>query len=167
MRYPAAPALDCSFSSTFSPAALIAHILERYHVVHLAELGDLIPLARKVEATHAAHPAAPAGLADHLSLILDDLCGHQGKEEQVLFPMMLAGGHPMIVHPIDRMVAEHRDVDRQLAQLSALTNGFSFPDGVCPSWRILNEGCAKLADDLREHMRLENEVLFPLFSPTS
>jgi regulator of cell morphogenesis and NO signaling len=113
MTHPAAPVLDPPVQSAMSSADLIAHILERYHAVHLAELGDLIPLARKVEAVHAGHPAAPAGLADHLSFILDDLCGHQRKEEQVLFPMMLDGSHPMIAHPIARMIAEHQDVEEQ------------------------------------------------------
>jgi regulator of cell morphogenesis and NO signaling len=164
MTHPAAPVLDPPVQSAMSSADLIAHILERYHAVHLAELGDLIPLARKVEAVHAGHPAAPAGLADHLSFILDDLCGHQRKEEQVLFPMMLDGSHPMIAHPIARMIAEHQDVEEQLSALAKLTAGFSAPTDACGSWRALIEGCRKLNADLREHMRLENQDLFPRFA---
>lgn len=144
-------------------ADLIAHILDRYHAVHLAELPELIALARKVETVHAAHPNAPAGLADHLSIMTDELCGHQRKEEQVLFPMMLAGGHPMIAHPIARMIAEHRDVDDQLQRLAVLTRDFSPPQDACGSWARLYAGCRKFATDLREHMRLENEVLFTRF----
>lgn len=164
MPCPAAPVLDPPVGSATSSAELIAHILERYHVVHLAELGVLAPLARKVETVHADHPATPAGLADHLSFILDDLCGHQRKEEQVLFPMMLDGGHPMIGHPIARMMAEHQDVEAQLARLADLTDGFTAPANACRSWRALIEGCRKLDTDLREHMRLENDLLFPRFA---
>ena len=32
---------------------------------------------------------------------------HMQKEEQVLIPLMLAGGNPIIVHPIDMIRHEH------------------------------------------------------------
>lgn len=145
------------------PAALIAHILERYHKVHMVELPEAIGLARKVEAVHADHPNCPPGLADHLALMTDDLQGHQHKEEAVLFPMMLNGGHPMIGHPIARMAAEHQDVAEQLLRLAILTHDFAPPDDACTSWRALYQACRKLDADLREHMHLENNILFPQF----
>lgn len=142
---------------------LIAHILERYHETHRQELPEAIGLARKVEQVHAGARACPAGLADHLAMIADDLEGHQQKEEKVLFPLILQGGSAMIRFPIERMMAEHRDVDVQLAHLAALTHDFTAPQDACPTWRELYRLCRKIDDDLREHMRLENEVLFARF----
>lgn len=144
-------------------AALIDHILRRYHEVHMAQLPEAIALARRVEAVHADHPRSPRGLADHLAIIAGDLASHQNREEAVLFPMMLAGGHPMIRHPISRMADEHRDVDEQLLRLAVLTTDFSPPDDACGSWRALYTACKAFTRDLREHMRLEEEVLFPRF----
>ncbi len=93
----------------------------------------------------------------------DHLMSHQGREEAVLFPMMLAGGHPMIHHPVARMEEEHRDVDQQLLRLASLTADFTSPEDACGTWRALYGVCQEIADDLREHMRLENDILFPRF----
>lgn len=146
------------------PSALIPHILTRYHEVHRAEFPEAIRLARRVEAVHRAKDDCPHGLADHLALMFDDLEGHQQKEEAVLFPMMLRGGGPMIAFPIERMVAEHLDVGEQLEELARLTTDFAPPPGACTTWRALYEMCRKLDADLREHIHLENNMLFPQFA---
>lgn len=144
-------------------AGLIELIQTRYHDTHRRELPEAIRLARKVEAVHAAHPDRPQGLADLLALMFDDLVCHQRREEQVLFPMLLAGGSPMIRFPIARMMAEHVDVEAQLACLRELTRDFTHPPQACGTWRELTRLCRKLDADLREHMRLENEELFAPF----
>ena len=145
------------------PTVLIDHILRRYHAVHPTQFAAAIDLARRVEALHYGHPRCPRGLADHLSIMCDRLMSHQRREEEVLFPMMLAGGHPMIRHPIGRMEDEHRDVDDELVRLATLTTDFTAPGDACPTWRGLYRACREITADLQEHMRLENEVLFPPF----
>lgn len=142
---------------------LIQHILERYHQVHRREVPELIDLAMRVERVHAGHPAAPAGLSDLLERMNAELESHMRKEEQVLFPMMLAGGNPMIVHPIGMMRHEHDDHGENLAALAALSGDMTLPEGACNSWRALYAGLAKLAEDLTEHIHIENNILFPRF----
>jgi regulator of cell morphogenesis and NO signaling len=85
------------------------------------------------------------------------------KEEQILFPMMNAGGHPMISAPIGMMRHEHDDHGERLAQLEALTHDCVVPPGACASWQALYVGVRKLIDDVREHVHLENNVLFSRF----
>lgn len=142
---------------------LIELILTRYHAVHRAEFPEAIRLARKVEAVHVDDPECPRGLADHLAFMADDLEGHQQREEQVLFPMILNGGSPMIRFPIGRMMAEHAEVEAQLLRLRALTHDHTAPPGACHTWQALVRACRKIDADLREHMRLENEHLFAPF----
>ena len=144
-------------------AELITHVVTRYHETHRREFPEAITLARKVEAVHAGEPECPRGLADHLADMLDDLESHQQREEQVLFPMLLAGGSPMARFPIARMIAEHRDVDEQLVRLRTLTHDFSAPPQACGAWRTLASLCRKLDEDLREHMRLEEQEVFAPF----
>lgn len=143
---------------------LIGQIEARYHAVHRAELPELYRLARRVEAVHGANPDAPTGLANLLATIQGELESHMQKEEQILFPMMRAGGHPMIAAPVSVMLAEHDDHGAHLRRLEELTNHFAPPDAACTTWRALYAGLAKFADDLMEHIHTENNILFPRFT---
>ncbi len=143
--------------------AMIAHILSRYHDTHRSELESLIPLAQRVERVHGDHEDAPLGLAEALIALHDELDSHMQKEEQVLFPMMLQGGNPMIGHPIAVMRDEHGDTLKLLTRIEHVTHGLALPQGACGSWTALYTGVRKLSDDLVAHIHLENTVLFPRF----
>lgn len=144
-------------------ASLIAHIVARYHQTHRRELPELIRLARRVEAVHRGHPRVPTGLADTLETISGEIEEHMLKEEGMLFPLMLQGGHPMLMHPIAQMRHDHDAHGEALGRVDRITGGFRLPDDACRSWQALNTGTAKLAADLMEHIHLENNVLFPAF----
>lgn len=159
-------ALDQSATQDFPEAApaLINHILERYHETHRRELPELIRLAEKVERVHATHPDAPLGLAAALSVMAQELETHMMKEEAVLFPMMRLGTHPAIAHPVARMRLEHDDHGERLREIERLYRHGVLPVDACGSWRALYTGVRKLADDLMQHIHLENNVLFPQFA---
>jgi regulator of cell morphogenesis and NO signaling len=142
---------------------LVAYLLERFHKGHRRDLPGLIVLARKVEGVHGAHPQVPKGLADFLDEVAEALEEHMQKEEQILFPLIERGGHPMISHPISVMRHEHDDHGASLDNILALTNGLKAPEGACGSWQALYEGLGELSAELREHIRIENEILFPRF----
>ena len=142
---------------------LIGYILDRFHAVHRAELDMLVPLARKVEAVHAAHPACPRGLGDFLAALREELEAHMAKEEKVLFPLLIAGGAGCAPLAIRRMRLDHDDHEEHLKALKSRTACFEPPSDACRSRRALYAGCRKLEADLREHIRVENEVLFPAF----
>lgn len=145
------------------PVALTSWIETRYHARHREQLPRILELARSVEATHAGHPRLPAGLA----ALLAELCGeievHMRKEELILFPAMRRGGMPGIENPIAVMRADHDDHAGAIARLRALTGNFTPPEDACASWRALYEALAVFVAELEEHIRLENEVLFPRF----
>lgn len=142
---------------------LIDHILTRYHATHRIELDWLIPLAQKVEMVHGDHEEAPLGLTEALVALRDELESHMVKEEQVLFPMMRQGGHPMIRHPIGAMRHEHDTTADLLRGIEHATHGLALPVGACRSWTALYTGLEKFTGDLVAHMHLENTVLFPRF----
>ncbi len=143
---------------------LIDMIEARFHAVHRQDLPELVRLARRVEAVHRDHDAAPTGLADLLERMAEELEDHMQKEEQILFPLMRNGGHPMIEHPIGVMMSEHDDHGENLRKLEALTNDFTPPDDACPTWRALYALAKKVDNDLIEHIHTENNILFPRFS---
>ncbi|WP_149141804.1 iron-sulfur cluster repair di-iron protein [Gemmobacter caeruleus] len=144
---------------------LIDHILSRYHETHRTDLHWLIPLAQKVETVHGDHEAAPLGLTEALLALRDDLESHMMKEEQVLFPMMRQGGHAMIAHPIAAMRHEHDSAAALLGAVERVTHGLTLPEGACGSWTALYTGLRKFSDDLRTHVAIENDILFPRFEP--
>ena len=146
-----------------TPSALIDHILQRYHEVHRQQLPELIRMARRVEAVHRDHPQVPVGLADQLETMEQELLDHMAKEEQILFPLLKQGGHPMIVHPIGMMRHEHVSHGAQLEKLAQLTHQHQPPAGACNTWQALYVGTARLTEDLIAHIHLENNLLFPAF----
>ena len=155
----ASPSADKDWKSTTSKE-LIAHVLERYHVRHREQLPELIHLAEKVERVHAQHPDVPAGLAAHLTEMLQELEEHMQKEERILFPMILRGQGQMAAGPISVMESEHVLHGEALEKMLMLVHQLQLPDGACNSWRALYLGVGELRDDLMEHIHLENNILF-------
>jgi regulator of cell morphogenesis and NO signaling len=143
-------------------AALVDHILTRYHAVHREQLPELIRMARRVEAVHRDHPLVPSGLADHLETMEAELLDHMDKEEQVLFPAFSAGAGGLD-QPIGAMRDEHTGHGAQLDRLAELTADHTPPPGACNTWRALCAGTAQLTEDLIAHIHLENNRLFPHF----
>lgn len=150
-------------SAELDTATMISEILTRYHEVHRRELPELFELACKVEAVHADHLSAPHGLADTLQEMIGELEVHMKKEELILFPAMLRhAGNPLSA-PISQMRHDHDDHGAYLRRLDEITHGFELPEGACRSWQALYAGTRKLADDLMDHIHLENNILFPRF----
>lgn len=163
----AGPAGDATkFADDVPSAQLIEHIKTRYHAIHLRELPWLIRLAGKVEAAHRHNAVVPAGLVDLLAHLRAEMTLHQKREEVVLFPMMLAGGGPMITAAIATMRVEHDDHGASLSAIDRLTHDRTAPNDACATWRALCTGLTKFHNDLVMHVHLENNVLFPRFTNT-
>jgi regulator of cell morphogenesis and NO signaling len=112
---------------------------------------------------HAGDPSAPAGLASLLEKLIGELEVHMKKEELILFPAMMRSASGGLGAPVAEMRHDHDDQGVHLRKLEAITNGYALPAEACRSWQALYRGTAKLADDLMEHIHLENNVLFPRF----
>ncbi|OGA99313.1 MAG: hypothetical protein A3E25_07005 [Burkholderiales bacterium RIFCSPHIGHO2_12_FULL_69_20] len=140
-------------------AELIDHILTRFHETHRCELPSIAQLARGLEA-RGARPA----LADHLDLMADALEMHMFKEEMRLFPMMEQGGNTLITQLIDDMQAEHLAHAEVVAELTRRMAALVAPAGTEPQVAALRAALDKLFDDLAQHMKLEDEQLFPMFA---
>lgn len=140
---------------------LIDFILTRYHASLRQELPALIQAANKVERVHAAKPSCPRGLAAHLEHLTLEMAQHMGKEEQVLFPAILAGHRGQQIHmPVRVMMQEHDDHGASLRLTREFTTNFVPPAEACATWRALYVALEKLERELMEHIHLENNVLF-------
>lgn len=140
---------------------LVDHILDRYHRPLKTEIPRLIDLARKVEQVHADKSDCPAGLAELLVRVREAVESHLAKEEQILFPLIVAGRGQTAHMPVQVMMQEHEDHGQNLTRIRELTNNLSLPECACASWRELYGSLEQLECDLMEHIHLENSVLFP------
>jgi len=146
-------------------AELTRYIEKRYHARHREQLPQLAGIAETVETVHFGDEDVPEGLADLLIRMIGEMEVHMKKEELILFPAIRKGGGPGIENPIAVMRADHDEHDREIAEIRQLTGNLTLPEGACSSWSTLYSGLSEFIDDLTEHMRLENDVLFPQFEP--
>ena len=158
-------------ASTLDPAPindaaeLTRYIETRYHQRHRAQLPQLAELAERIETVHSGDDNVPAGLADIVRRMIGEMEVHMKKEELILFPAIRKGGMPGLENPIAVMRADHDNHDRDIAAIRRLTKGPTLPENACGSWSALYAGLEEFLSDLAEHMRLENDVLFPQFEP--
>lgn len=159
----AGPAATTAAAAMLS-GELIDHIQTIYHEGHRQALPELIVLSRKVEAVHREHPLVPAGLSDTLRQMHGELEQHMARKEADLFPAMRRQADGALDAAIGDLRHEHDDQGTLLRRIESLTDDFTPPEGACRSWQALYLGTAQLAEDLMEHIHLENNILFPRFT---
>jgi regulator of cell morphogenesis and NO signaling len=140
---------------------LVRHIVDFYHLRLRAELPELISLAAKVERRHAEKASCPRGLRAHLEEVHQAVLAHLAKEEQILFPMILAGRGRHAAAAISVMESEHLDHGANLEKTRQLTADLAPPPEACPTWKALYLRLGRLESELMEHIHLENNILFP------
>ncbi|HNS96314.1 MAG TPA: iron-sulfur cluster repair protein YtfE [Polyangiaceae bacterium] len=140
---------------------LVQHILDRYHAPLRTELPRLIGLATKVEAAHAEKPTCPKGLTELLTRVARDVENHLAKEEQILFPLIVAGRGRTAHMPVQVMMREHDDHGEDLRAIREITNQRKVPEDACATWRELYRALGEFETELMDHIHLENNILFP------
>lgn len=153
---------------------LTRHITERYHERAKSELPRLSVLAEKVRTRHGhAHPELHQ-LQELVQTISSETLTHMLKEEQVLFPRIVAieqaaekGATPgpaffgALINPIRHMMSDHDDTGVLLTSIRNITHDYTPPEGACMSYQALYHGLLDFEKDTHQHIHLENNVLFP------
>lgn len=142
---------------------LIADIEQTHHAYTRDALEQIAGL---LEAAGTASPPALRHCVDELQA---DLIPHLMKEEQVLFPYIIAlENHPenppyacfgSVANPIRMMQMEHTRVKTLLISLRELTSQYAPGDDA--QLNALYAALAALDQDLEQHIQTEDEVLFP------
>lgn len=141
---------------------LVAHIVEAHHRPLDEELPRIRAMAAKVLRVHGEKmPEVLGGIVRTFAAMEAEIGPHMLKEEQILFPWINAGRGPDCAAPIHVMEQDHDALGELLQTMAELTVGYEPPEGACNTWRALYEGLGALDADLRLHIHLENNVLFP------
>ena len=153
---------------------LITHILGTHHVFTKSEMDRLQLLADKVLAAHGGNHPELIHLDELFTRLCADLKPHMFKEEQILFPYIVAMAEPAeqnravalapfgtVNNPIRMMMMEHDTAGQILRELRALTSDYKVPADACVSYQTLYQALENFEKDLHQHIHLENNILFP------
>lgn len=148
---------------------LVAHILETHHAFLKEAMPRLEFLTTKVARVHGDDHPELHEVASVFAKFKADMEQHMGKEENVLFPLMLkiaagqasASEGSFVAHPIRAMESEHDGAGRDLEKIRELTGDFVPPEGACNSYRAMLDGLLEIEADTFVHVHKENNVLFP------
>lgn len=155
---------------TLTTAALIAHIIARYHVTLRQTLPFVRTLATKVRHVHGAHNGKLIDLDELVAELCEGLLPHLDMEETSLFPrMMLREAHKEqdaieLDGLLTAMHDEHLVVGKLLEDIRAATEDFSIPDWACGSYTRLFKELERIEGEVLRHVHLENHVLKPRFA---
>lgn len=144
-----------------SQGEIVDHIIGHYHEGLRRDLPLLIEASRSVVKGNQDHAENPVELTRLLEAFADELESHMLKEERVLFPQLRTGqrGGPIDM-PIRMMEREHEVHEDNLVQIRLVTRELVAPADASDAWRKLYADIVALEAALREHIYLENNVLF-------
>jgi regulator of cell morphogenesis and NO signaling len=140
---------------------LIADPLQSDHHWLLAEIDRLIELAGQVEVLFAAHESVPAGLGEHLQSMRVGLHRHIEREEQVVFPAVLAGNADEIRGAIRDLELDHQSMEKALSRVRELTGDLKSPDDANEEWSDLYLSFIAVDARNQRHSQIEDQILLP------
>jgi regulator of cell morphogenesis and NO signaling len=153
---------------------LIQHIVRVHHQYVRQELPRLAEMAQKLAAKRSDRAPELKNVEELLEELRTDMLAHIQKEEQVLFPFMSQMDHDSIIvyppahtcfrsvaQPVSKMMQEHESANHIVAELRRITLGFQPPAWACATHIALFAGLSEFEADLKQHVHLENDVLFP------
>ncbi len=155
---------------------LIDYVLKKHHRNFHLYHDDLMQLVNKVARVHGERHPELLEIRDTVAASFDELDSHFAKEENVLFPQLYEmykareEGRPAapfhcgtIAHPIRQMMLEHDATGDMWQHITELTHHFETPEDGCASYRLMNQQLHQFFLDLKEHISLENNLIFPGF----
>jgi regulator of cell morphogenesis and NO signaling len=160
--------------ASLSMGRLIQYIVRVHHQCVRRELPRLNDMARKLAARLDDQAPELRNIEALLEELRADMFAHIQKEEQVLFSFIYQMEQNSIVEyppahacfrsiaqPVSKMMQEHDSANYILAEVRRLSGGFEPHVGACGAHIALYAGLREFENDLKQHIHLENDVLFP------
>ena len=149
-------------------AAIIDHIVVRFHDPERAELVRLEALAAKVASKHGDRfPEIFPRLHDLVRGVREGMVPHMASEEDTLFPQIRSleeqphAPSVALEQLLPTLVNDHIGTGELLNQIRHITSNYQPPADVCPSFRGLYAGLEALEQDIHGHVFMEHQFLFP------
>ncbi|SRR6266540_1223885 len=159
---------------SWTPSALVNHIVAKHHAYVREAIPPLLEHTRKIAAVHGERHSELVHIARLVERVAGEMIGHMEKEEKILFPFIVdlahaaQRGEPIprppfgtVENPIRMMENEHRFVGDAMAEIRLLTDGYRLPEEACTTYRVCFQELEAFEADLHAHVHLENNILFP------
>lgn len=154
-----------------TPAEIIDYIVAQHHAYVRHALPRIARYTSEVIPAHGdAHPEL-RDVADLLGRLAEHMLAHMEKEEQVLFPWIVEASRGgvrqpsvmfgTIMDPIHIMEREHEAAAEWVSLIRELTDGYEPPADADPAYRSWLAELKAFDEDLRAHVHLEDNILFP------
>ena len=158
-------------STSWTADALVDLIVKEHHTYVRREVPAIESMLEKIVSKHGATRPELAEIAQAFDTLADELYSHMDKEERVLFPYIASLARQedhkstspffgTLRNPIRMMKHEHVEAAALLETIKRLTNRFTLPAEACATWKASYAALEAFDRDLREHVHLENNVLF-------
>jgi regulator of cell morphogenesis and NO signaling len=155
-------------------AGLTALIRRSHHAYTREALDRLGPLCRKVASEEGGSYPSLVALRRLVEELDQDLRPHLEKEERMLFPYIeeleaaVSAGHEpgaspfgTVRNPVRMMMLEHDRCFELLREIRETASDYHVPQGADASVADLYSLLQELERDLRQHIHLEADLLFP------
>lgn len=152
--------------ATLPLSELTAYIVEQHHGFLRNEIPHIYTMAKRVAQVHCADTPSLVEVYLIFAEMGEELIQHMQKEEHILFPL-IAGlemneTDPDILNgPVGCLMEEHEGTNVALARLRELTRSYQPPAEGCTTYRVLFARLSYFEADIRQHIHLENDILFP------
>ena len=169
-----APEMASQNAETWEPDFLAEFIVQTHHRYLRENLPLLQEFTAKIAGVHGERHPELKIIQKQVDLLSRDLLEHMMKEENILFPYRKAMCAAQRQHqhspampfgtvqnPIRMMEHEHEYAGALLENVRDLTADFTPPEDACTTYRVAFAKLEELDKDLRWHVHLENNVLFP------
>jgi regulator of cell morphogenesis and NO signaling len=156
----------------WSLTRLIDHVVTRHHTFLRANTAQNAAYARKIAVVHGGHHPELVQMAAVFDELTAVLTTHLNEQEDVVFPAIrqaeagggdssLEIGAGALSHNVETLVRENAVLDVALDRMRDLAMGYALPPDACSTWVLTYRLLQTFEADLREHIRLENDILFP------
>lgn len=153
---------------------LTRHIRGKHHRYVREAIPRTRALSDKVSTKHGQNHTELFDIGKLFAEVGREMILHMQKEEQILFPYIdtlerTVNAHgsveppffQTVKNPIHAMMREHDAAGDLVRQIRVLSSDYTPPQGACTSFKALYEALREFEVDLRQHVHLENNVLFP------
>lgn len=153
---------------------LMDYIVKTHHTYINRSLPELKEITAKVQSVHAEQHPELNKVNQLVNYTSSELMAHLQKEERIVFPYFkniieaFTNKHPLTENPfgtanvpINLMEMEHESVFSNLSEIGELTQNYTLPADACDSYSILYRMIQEFENDLKLHVHLENNILFP------